>query len=258
MQIDSYQHGEPSWQDHSSADPEKAAEFYSALFGWEVPPGDEQFGGYRNATLNGKMVAGMGPQMGPEGTPAYWSTYINVDDAAEVARKVGEAGGQVIVEPMQIGEFGSMAVFADLTGAMVGVWQPGTHKGAQVRNESGAVFWHELVTTDVEAAGSFYTAVFGWVASSHGPSEGPAGYSEFKLGDKMIGGMMAKPPMLPAEVPSHWTVYFAVDDADAAAERVKELGGQVMFGPMDTPPGRLAICMDPTGASFNVLKSSRG
>lgn len=256
MQVDSYQHGEPAWQDQSSPDAGKAAQFYQELFGWDVPEGDEQFGGYRNATLNGRKVAGISPQMQPG--PAYWSTYVNVENADEVAKLVSDNGGQVMVGPMQVGDFGTMGIFVDPTGAVFGVWQAGTHAGAEVKNEPGAVCWYELVTTDVVAAATFYSSVFGWTAQAHGPAEGPGGYTEFRLGDTTIGGMMAKPPMMPAEAPSYWGVYFAVDDADAAAARITELGGQVIVGPTDIAPGRFAFCADPTGAMFNILKSTRG
>lgn len=251
----SYAHGEPSWQDQTSANAGTAAEFYSALFGWDIPEGTEEFGGYRNALLDGKMVAGISPQMGPEG--AFWSTYINVDDAAAVAELVTANGGQVMVAPMEIAPYGTMAVFVDPTGAVIGAWQSAEHKGAQIRGQHGTATWYELVTGDVVAAATFYSAVFGWTAQAHGPAEGPGGYTEFAVGDKAIGGMMAKPPTMPAEVPSHWAVYFAVDDTDAAAATITELGGTVLFGPMDIQPGRFAAVSDSTGANFNILTSSR-
>jgi predicted enzyme related to lactoylglutathione lyase len=258
MQIDSYQHGEPSWQDHGSGDAETASEFYTALFGWEIPPGDPEMGEYRNCKLDGKLVAGMGPNMDPN-MPNAWSSYINVESAEEIAKLVTDNGGQVIVAPLTIADFGTMAVFSDPTGAVMGVWQPGTHMGAEVRNEPGAACWHELMTDDTDAAASFYGAVFGWTAGSHGPTaEGSDAYTEFKLGDKMVAGMLAKSPSVPAELPSFWSVYFAVDDADAAAAKITELGGRVLMGPVDTPPGRLAAVQDSTGALFNILKSSRG
>jgi uncharacterized protein len=255
MEAPSYAHGEPSWTDQVSADAAQAADFYSALFGWEIPEGNEEYGGYRNALLDGKKVAGISPQMEPG--PTVWSTYINVDDADAIAGLVTANGGQVLMPPMEIGPFGRMGFFLDPTGAAIGVWEPAEHKGAEIRNVPGAVTWHELVTTDVVAAATFYSAVFGWVAQAHGGADALGGYSEFKLGDKVVGGMMAKPPMMPVEVPSFWAVYFAVDDADAAAAKVTELGGKVIVGPTDIEPGRFAVVADSTGASFNILKSSR-
>lgn len=253
MERTTYSHGEPSWQDQTSPDDAKAAEFYSALFGWDCPPGDPEFGGYRQCSLNGKLVAGINPQTQPG--PTVWNTYVNVDSASDAASLVTQNGGQVLLEPMEIGHVGTVAMFMDTTGAAFGVWEPGTHRGAEVRNEPGAACWHELVTDDLDAATTFYSAVFGWEGKPHGT--GPGGYMEFKLGDKTVGGMMSRPPTMPANVPAHWAVYFAVDDADAAAAKVTELGGKVIVGPTDIQPGRFAVVLDSTGASFNILKSSR-
>lgn len=255
MEVENYAHGEPSWIEQSSPYASKAADFYSALFGWEIPEGDEEHGGYRNASLQGRRAAGITPQMEPG--PTVWSTYINVDSAAAVGELVKANGGQVLLPPLEVAPYGTVAVFMDPTGAVIGAWQPNEHKGAEIRDVPGAVTWHELVTTDVDAATRFYSAVFGWNAQPHGGAEASGGYTELKLGDKTVGGMMAKPPTIPAQVPSHWAVYFAVDDADSAAARVTELGGKVLMGPTDIQPGRFAAVADSTGASFNILKSAR-
>ncbi len=103
---------------------------------------------------------------------------------------------------------------------MFSVWQAGTHPGAQLVNEPGTWSWSELLTTDVEASMAFYAAVFGWTANTHGDAVGAAGpmaYTEWQVGGRSVAGMMAKPPMMPAEVPPHWAVYFAVADTDAAS-----------------------------------------
>ena len=78
-------------------------------------------------------------------------------------------------------------------------------------------------------------------------------YTEWQVNGRSVGGMMLKPPMMPAEVPPFWAVYFAVADTDAAAARVVELGGSVINPPMDIEPGRFAVVADPTGAVFNVI-----
>jgi predicted enzyme related to lactoylglutathione lyase len=153
---------------------------------------------------------------------------------------------------MDVLDVGRMAVFTDSVGAFISVWQPGTHPGAQLVNEPGTWSWSELVTTDLEASKAFYGAVFDWGANTQGA--GPMGsYTEWQVGGRSVGGMMLKPPMLPAEVPPHWAVYFAVADTDAAVARVAELGGSVMMPAMDIEPGRFAVVADPTGAVFNVI-----
>jgi uncharacterized protein len=243
--------GVPSWVDIGT-DLERGRAFYSSLFGWECPEGTEESGFYSTATLNGKAVAGIGPQQ--EGMPSYWTTYIDADSADDVADRVTSAGGQVMLAPMDVMEFGRMAIFADPAGAAFGVWQPGTHKGAEVVSEPGAYSWSELVTTDVEGAKKFYNAVFGW--DGHTQSAGPVEYTEWRLGDRPIGGMLPKPETMPAEMPPHWAVYFAVADLDDAMARVKDLGGTVIAAPIDSPAGKLAPVMDSNGAAFNIIELS--
>ncbi len=249
MEMTSYEPGVPSWIDLGTPDLDKAAAFYSALFGWECPEGPEEFGGYRVCHIGGKPVAGLGPAMNPG--PPVWSSYVNVESADDAAAAVTANGGQVFVPPMDVMTAGRMGVFADPIGAAFGVWQPGEHKGAELVNEPGTFSWSELVTTDISASKAFYGAVFGWGADTHG--EGPGAYTEWQVNGRSIGGMMEKPPEMPAGVPPHWAVYFNVADTDAAVAHVTELGGAVINPPMDIEPGRFAVVADPTGAVFNVI-----
>jgi uncharacterized protein len=250
MEMDRYDHGVPSWIDVGTPDIDRAVAFYSDLFGWDVPPGPEEAGGYRIAMLRGRTVCGLGPAMNPG--PPVWTTYVNVDDADAVVALAKANGGTLFVEPMDVMDAGRMAIVADPVGAVIGIWQPGQHPGAGIVNEPGTLCWNELITTDLDASKQFYGAVFGWGAHDQGPA-GPGGYTEWKLGDRSVGGMMAKTPDMPAEIPPFWGVYFAVSDADAAIAQVAELGGSVMMGPMDIEPGRFAVVADPTGAVFSVI-----
>ncbi|HVX22105.1 MAG TPA: VOC family protein [Acidimicrobiales bacterium] len=250
MEMDRYDHGVPSWVDLSTDDLPKARAFYGGLFGWDTPEGPPEAGGYTLAAIGGRPVAGLGPKMDPN-MPTVWMTYVNVDDADAVVAKVAPAGGQVLVPPMDVMDAGRLAVVADPAGAVIGLWQPAQHQGAGLVNEPNTYCWSELVTTDVEGAKAFYAAVLGWGSETQG-GDGMA-YTEWKVAGRSVGGMMQKPAEMPAEVPPHWGVYFAVADADQTVARIKELGGTVMMGPTDIQPGRFAVAMDPAGAPFNVL-----
>jgi len=254
MEMEKYDNGVPSWVDVQSKDLPRARSFYADLFGWDIEEGPPETGGYSIATLGGKQVAGLGPQMNPE-APSLWMTYVNVDDSDDVAAKVKASGGTAIVEPMDIMTAGRMAVYADPAGAVFGTWQPNEHLGAQLVNEPGALCWNELMTTDLEGSKTFYNKVFGWGEETHTPEEGGGmgGYTEWKLGGRSIGGMMAKPDNVPAEVPPNWTAYFAVSDTDAVVAKAESLGGTVLMPAMDIEPGRFAVLADPTGAVFNVI-----
>jgi predicted enzyme related to lactoylglutathione lyase len=255
MEMEKYENGLPSWVDMGSPDLSLARAFYSGLFGWDAPEGPPEAGGYSVCLLQGKSVAGLGPQMSPEAPPS-WLTYVNVDDADATVAKVKAAGGTVFVEPMDVMDVGRMAVFADPQGAVIGLWQPGTHLGAELVNDPGTFCWSELVTNDLDGAKAFYKAVFDWGAEDQGPPGGPPAYTEWKLSGRSIGGMMPKTPEMPAEMPPLWGVYFAVDDADAAAAKAQELGGALFMGPVDIEPGRFAVLADNQGVMFQVIALS--
>jgi predicted enzyme related to lactoylglutathione lyase len=208
MHVESYRHAVPSWVDHSSPDPAKAAEFYRALFGWDVPPAPPEAGGYAMAMKSGRTVAGIGPQQVPAPAPAIWKIYMNVDSADDIAAKVSANGGQVLQAPMDIPDAGRVAYFVDPAGGGFGVWEPGAHKGAGVVNEIGALGWIELITPDLGGAKAFYAAVFGWEPAAHGPAEGPGAYAEWRVDGRPIGGLMQTPPGMPAGSTPAWGVYF--------------------------------------------------
>ena len=249
MDIDSYPNGVPSWVDLGTGDLDKERAFYSELFGWDIQEGPPEAGGYSIAELRGRPVAGLGPQQNPG--PPYWTVYINVDSADDAAASITKNGGQTFMPPFDVMDVGRMAIAADPTGAAFGLWQPKQHKGAGIVNEPNTFSWAELITDDVETAKAFYSSVFGWASETYG--DGPGAYTESKLGDRSVAGIMARPPTMPAEVPNNWGVYFSVTDTDGAVARVGELGGSTMVPAMDIEPGRFAVVSDPAGAVFNVI-----
>jgi predicted enzyme related to lactoylglutathione lyase len=238
----SYEPGTPSWVELGTPDMEATIAFYGDLFGWEIPeqPNSVQLGGYRRAKLRGKDVAGVSP-LQQEGQPPVWSTYVSVADAAATVEAVKAAGGQVIVEPLDVVGLGTMAVFSDPAGAVFGIWQPGTFAGAELVNEPGGFGWNELGTRDRAAAKEFYGAVFGWGFDEE-ESARAGTYTIWKVGDAMVGGMLDLSAVgVPDEVPAHWLVYFTVEDTDATVEKAKAGGGSVMMEPIDIPVGRFAV-----------------
>lgn len=255
----SYVPGTPSWVEYGSPGLDASIEFYGALFGWDVPEAEnaEQTGGYRLAMKDGKPAAGMMPLM-QEGQPPAWTTYVSVDDAKATSAKVTEAGGSVIAEPMEVLDLGTMAIFADPTGAVFGVWQPGTFIGAGLVNEPGAISWNELNTRDLDAAKAFYGAVFGW-AFEDAEFPGMGSYTTINLGGNPVGGVLNMAERgVPDQIPAHWQVYFAVESTDAAIDQAKQRGGSVMVEPIDIPAGRFSILTDPHGTSFAVIALSEG
>jgi predicted enzyme related to lactoylglutathione lyase len=267
--------GVPCWVDTSQPDPDAAVAFYHDLFGWDfenqMPP--DAPGKYSMARLHGGDVAAVSSQ--PEGGPpmAVWNTYIWVDSADDTAAKVRDAGGAVLTDPFDVMDAGRMAVFADPEGAVFCVWQAGQHKGAQVVNEPGSLNFNGLNTRDLDGAKSFYGSVFGWETLDLGAGRAwrLPGYVEFLEKDdpgirnriKEAGAppgfedVVAQLNLIPddqPDTPAHWSVTFAVDDADATAAKAEELGGQVVAPPFDAPWVRLTVLSDPQGATFVASK----
>jgi len=250
-EFNGYAPGTPCWVDLGTPDVDASKKFYGELFGWEAEDAGPDSGGYHLARLRGKSVAGIGPLQQEEQPPA-WTSYVLTEDADATAKKAKEADGQVFMDPFDVMDAGRMTVLADPTGAIIGVWQPDAHRGAQLANEPGSFCWTELATRDMEKATPFYTAAFGWETATG--EFGDRKYTEFKVDGKSIAGGMPMGDEMPSDVPPHWAVYFAVEDTDAAIEKVKELGGSVWLDPFDSPAGRFAGVADPQGARFSVIK----
>lgn len=244
--------GAPCWIDLMSSDTARTEQFYGELFGWTAEEPDEAFGGYFNFRKDGTRVSGCMRNDPASGMPDLWSTYLAVSDAAKTAEAATTHGGQVLVEAMEVGDYGSMAVLTDPGGATIGAWQPASHAGFGVLDEAGTPGWFELQTRDYDRVIEFYRTVFGW--DTHVVSDtADFRYTVLVSGEAWLAGVMDATGFLPDGVPAHWSVYFGVDDADATLERVKALGGSVVTAAEDSPYGRLATATDATGAQFKLV-----
>lgn len=246
----------PGWLDLASADAAASRDFYTKLFGWSVDITDDpQYGGYGMFKVGGKDVGGVGGVQN-EQQPTAWTVYVIVENADATAAKATQAGGQVFAPPFDVGPQGRMAILADPSGAAFGIWQPGEHKGWEAEGVTGSVCWVELTSRGFEAARKFYSDVFGWTATKSDVSTPEMEYWTFTLGEgQSFAGGLEAPAEMPAEAPSYWQPYIAVDDADATAAKAGELGGTVMVGPADIPQtGRFAVISDPLGAVFGILQ----
>lgn len=258
-EVKEYVEGMFHWVDLATADVEASKSFYLELFGWkdvDMPMGGGQV--YTMLQKNDKNVCGlysMGEEQRKQGIPSHWMAYINVNDVDETAAKVAPAGGQLLMEPSDVGESGRMAMIQDPTGATVALWQPKTNEGSSLYGEHGALGWTELLTTDTEKAEAFFSQVFGY--STEHQQMGPTEYILFKVGDKEAAGMMQIAPEW-GEVPPHWMVYFVVDDCDAMVDKATQMGAHVLVPPQDIPEvGRFATLTDPQGASFSIIQMIR-
>jgi hypothetical protein len=241
--------GTPSWVDLLTGDTEKAEAFYGGLFGWTFQANPE-FGGYITASSDGYPVAGMMGRTN-QPAPAAWNTYISTADIDATVAAATAAGGQVAMSVMAISDIGKMAYLIDPAGAMVGLWQAGTHTGFGKYNEPGSVTWDEHHSKNFAASTAFYTSVFGWQLEKTSDSD-EFRYYQGQIDGETVAGLMDSAAYLPADVGSHWVVYFSVADADGALARAVELGGSVIEDAKDTPFGRVADLCDSTGVPFKI------
>jgi predicted enzyme related to lactoylglutathione lyase len=241
----------PSWVDLSSTDAAGSRDFYARLFGWqiEVSP-DPQYGGYALCRIDGRDVAGIGPTMN-EGQPTAWTVYIGNDDTDALASKVPEAGGSVLMGPMDVGDQGRLLLLQDPAGAVIGVWQRQQMGGFQAGG-ANTFGWAELSTPDVDRVTAFYERVFGWSTRQSPFGEGMT-YTEFLEDGASVAGAMQSPPDAP-NMPAYWLAYFYVSDVDEACRRAVDGGAAQMVEPQDFGGGRFAVLTDPQGAAFGLLR----
>jgi predicted enzyme related to lactoylglutathione lyase len=244
-----FQNGVPCWADISPTDMDVARAFYSAVLGWDIPPGTEAFGGYTTATAGDAGAAGFMPNDGS--VPTAWNLYFASDDAAATQSAIQANGGTVLVPVDSVGDFGRMVIAADPTGAVFGVWQSDTMVGFEAPGQVGGWVWCDLRSSDPDRARAFYSAVFGY---TYQPMEmASPDYETFWIGDETIGGMGGMMGA-PEGTPSHWLVYFAVTDVDAAVGAATATGGMSLMPPFDTPFGRMGPIIDPDGAPLWLVQ----
>jgi len=251
--------GQFCWYDLMTTDVDAAKAFYTETIGWSAKDSE---GGmpYTHLSIGEQSVGGimaLPEEVKAMGVPPHWLAYIAVDDVDAKAKEVTELGGKILKEATDIPDVGRFAVIADPQGAALALFSPsGDMSPRHSEKRDGDFTWHELNTTDWEAAWAFYEKLFGWTKTSDmdmGPELGT--YRMYKQagdgGESATGGFsnVAKAQGFP---PS-WLYYITVDDIDAAVKRIESKGGKLTNGPMDVPGGdKIAHLTDPQGGMFAI------
>ncbi|MEU0059571.1 VOC family protein [Streptomyces sp. NPDC006334] len=243
--------GAPCWADAMFSDIEGAKSFYGEVLGWTFGESSSEYGNYTQAYADGKAVAAVVPPMPGQEGQSQWCLYLAAEDATVTAAKIRQNGGELLMEPMRVGEFGSMCLAREPGGAVFGVWQAGTHEGFESMGTPGAYAWSEVFTREPEKTDAFFSAVFGYRQQRMEGEE--MDFRLYDLGERPLLGRMRMGEEFPPEVPSYINVYFTVPDCDDAVARATKLGGVLRFGPMTTPFGRFAALSDPQGANLSVI-----
>jgi uncharacterized protein len=252
-------HGRFAWYELITTDVAAARTFYTKVMGWSALDASVPGGSYTLFTAGNAAVSGLmelsedARRMG--GTPT-WVGYVGVSDVDATAERIKHLGGAVLVPPTSVPNISRFAIFADPQSARLALfkWLRPGHQQPADPGAPGRVGWHELLAADWETALAFYGEVFGWQRAD--ADIGDMGtYQQFSAGGQTIGGMLTKPPEMPAPF---WLYYFNIDDLDPAAQRVKAGGGQILDGPFEVPGGSWIVqCTDPQGAMF-ALEGRRG
>ena len=252
-------HGRFIWYELTTTDMQAAKTFYAAVVGWGTRDASMAGLPYTVFTAGEASVSGMlelPKNARKMGERPMWIGYVCVDDVDATADSIKHLGGTVHVPPQDIVHVSRFAVVSDpqmATFALFRWHSPGQGQPVNLLAQ-GRVCWNELLAADREKAWAFYSELFGWQKAEANINSVGA-YQQFSAGGQTIGGMMTKPPTVPA---SCWLYYFSVGDIDAAVKRVKAGSGQVLRGPTEVPGGSwIAQCADPQGAIF-ALAGHRG
>jgi predicted enzyme related to lactoylglutathione lyase len=252
-------HGKFVWYELMTTDPKSAESFYRGVIGWGGKDAGMPDMSYTLLTAGDIPVAGlmeMPQRVAASGAPPFWTGYVYVHDVDASAAQAKKDGGAIHHAPDDIPGVGRFAVIADPQGAAIALFKTSTAAGpSPAPGTPGHAGWRELYAGDREAAFAFYSKLFGWTKAAH-HDMGPMGlYQLFAAGSETIGGMMNKPPQVPAPC---WLYYFNVEGIDAAIGRVQAGGGQILNGPMEVPGGSwIAQCADPQGAIFCLVAPRR-
>jgi uncharacterized protein len=248
-------HGRFVWYELMTPDMEAAAAFYVKVMGWSTRGTSAPNVAYTLFTIGRTSVGGLTklPENARKmGAGPRWIGYVSVDNVDAAVDRIKQLGGAVHVPPTDIPNVSRFSVVADpqMATLVLVKWRSPDQQRAAELGELGHVGWHELLAADCENVFGFYREIFGWQKAD--ADIDPAGtYQLFSAGGQTIGGMFNKPPMAPV---AFWLYYFNVGDVDAAAERVKAAGGQILEGPTEVPgSGRVARCTDSQGAMFALI-----
>jgi predicted enzyme related to lactoylglutathione lyase len=241
------------WHQLMTRDVPGAKKYYSKLAGWKTIPWPLD-PAYTVCHADAVPVAGIMeiPPEVPAEMPSHWVQYIGTRDVDATADAAVRAGGSVMKAPGEMQGAGRYAVLKDPQGAMFAIIDPeNARPEAAGPPPLGTFSWHELATTDYEAAFAFYSGLFGWDVMQR-MDMGPNGvYLIFGQNGVQRGGMYIPPSSV--QMPPSWTPYAHVQDADKAHALATSLGSTSLVPPMDVPGGgRIACLLDPAGAAFSV------
>ena len=241
-----------AWREMLTTDVDTSVRFYGELFGWKTESAPMPGGGtYVMLHAGDRTIGGMMEVPMPE-LPAYWCSYVSVEDVDKTAASVTEHGGKVAAGPFDAGTHGRLAIFVDPQGATIAAWRAANGDGEARAPGLGEFVWDQLNTSDPAAATTFYEKVFGWTKKPFPGSSG--GLQLLSAGTTEVAGLMQAPPGAPA----HWLAYVAVEDLAAAEARAVRGGGKVFLERLKVGGhGAIGVIADNVGAMLGLFEAKK-
>jgi hypothetical protein len=243
------------WADIFTSDVSGAQRFYAELFGWDwrsiCKHPDHPYGMFYE---DGIAEAGVAHRESPDADKTYarWVFYISTENVAEAVLGAAERGGRTLLSRKSVAHRGDFAVLADPEGAPFGVMHSSSGDPPDFRAEIGEWLWISLFARDAAKASKFYESLFRYDVRE---SDERPDVLEFVL--EASGHARAGIGELSPESESKptWLGFVRVEDVDAALEKARAAGGEVLYAPQDDGlKGELAIIADPFGAPVGLLK----
>jgi len=228
-------------------DAEVASRFYAGLFGWDMEKVED---GYR-VNHKGRLLASISQidNEDPDVDRSFWLVALAVNDLKQSMRSASENNAAVYEEATKVKNYGRFAVIGDAEKAPVMFIQAGkTPIGGTTG--PGSWVWAELWTDDIDMATTFYGDVVG--VGHDTTDRGGQAYHLFTSQGEPRAGIVKIPDEL-EDVEPGWAPYVAVKDLTETKNRVRELGGRVIFATDHNPArGAIALILDPAGAALFI------
>jgi predicted enzyme related to lactoylglutathione lyase len=246
--------GQFVWHDLMTVDLERSKEFYGELLGWQMAQQEMgPMGSYTLIQHQGQSVGGMVGLDPRHGLSSHWLPYLTVEELDGLCKRIGKLGGSVAVEPRGVPGVGRFAILHDpANGVFSAMEMTGGMPGPARSREDGAFYWDQLLTNNSAVMGKFYTEVFGWSVDEY--EMGDQGhYGVFKSNEQPVAGMFPIGPGDPRK--PGWIPYVAMEEIEDAAEKVRQLKGDVVTEPeIVYGVGKYTVVRDPIGATFGLFK----
>lgn len=231
------------------ADREALEKFYGELFGWHL----QSFPDPPYAIIDTHAGEGINGGIGsdPSGeSRVTW--YVAVKDMQKTLDEAEKMGGKTIMPVTEL-PMVTLAMFTDPQGNIVGIVYddpnlqgPGVSKG-----KNPPISWFEVLGTDANQLGDFYSKLFGWTVDFTGSTD-QMQYGQVDPKESGIGGGIGNGP----SVDRMTTVYAKVDDLLKYVDHAEELGAKTLMPPQSMGTVSVAVFADPAGNAFGLYKDN--